>query len=223
NRVVEGRGREKQDRRGDGDRKAVLPLLIHGGAAVIGQGVMQETINLSMLRGYSTGGTVHVVINNQIGFTTVWQDARSSRYCTDIFRMLRCPIFHVNGEDPEAVAQVVKIAMDYRQRYGRDVVIDMYSYRRYGHNEADEPRFTQPVMYAAVDQKPTVREVYVKRLVEHGNFTEEQAKEIEHSRRAILEEALDATRGQHFVPPNYSMQGLWAGYVGGPDNACPDA
>jgi 2-oxoglutarate dehydrogenase E1 component len=219
NPVVEGRVRAKQDRRGDRDRHKVLPLLIHGDAAVIGQGVMQETINLSELRGYATGGTVHVVINNQIGFTTVWQDARSSRYCTDIFRMLRCPIFHVNGEDPEAVAQVVKLAMEYRQLYARDVVIDMYCYRRYGHNEGDEPRFTQPVMYAAIDQKPSVRDVYVKRLVELGNFSEEQADEVEHSRRRVLEDALEATRGQHFEPPIYSMQGLWAGYVGGADAA----
>jgi 2-oxoglutarate dehydrogenase E1 component len=222
NPVVEGRVRAKQDRRGDRDRKKVLPLLIHGDAAVIGQGVVQETINLSGLRGYSTGGTVHVVVNNQIGFTTVWEDARSTRYCTDIFRMMRCPIFHVNGEDPEAVAQVVKIAMDYRARYGRDVVIDLYCYRRYGHNEADEPRFTQPIMYAAVDKKPSVREVYVKRLVELGNFSEEQAHQIEQKRRQMLEDALEATRGQHFVPPNYSMQGLWAGYVGGADGATPE-
>ncbi len=222
NPVVEGRVRAKQDRRGDRDRRKVLPLLIHGDAAVIGQGVVQETINLSALRGYTTGGTLHVVVNNQIGFTTVWEDARSSRYCTDIFRLLRCPIFHVNGEDPEAVAQVVKLAIDYRQRYGRDVVIDMYCYRRYGHNEADEPRFTQPVMYAAVDQKPSVREVYVRRLVELGNITEDQAKEIEQSRRRVLEEALDATRDEHFVAPNYAMQGLWAGYVGGPDAECPE-
>jgi 2-oxoglutarate dehydrogenase E1 component len=222
NPVVEGRVRAKQDRRDDRARRKVLPLLIHGDAAVIGQGVVQETINLSGLRGYSTGGTVHVVVNNQIGFTTVWEDARSSRYCTDIFRMLRCPIFHVNGEDPEAVAQVVKIAMDYRARFGRDVVIDLYCYRRYGHNEGDEPRFTQPMMYAAVDKKPSVREVYVKRLVELGNVGEEQAKEIERARRQVLEDALEATRGQHFVPPNYSMQGLWAGYVGGADAACPE-
>jgi 2-oxoglutarate dehydrogenase E1 component len=222
NPVVEGRVRAKQDRRGDRDRRKVLPLLIHGDAAVIGQGVIQETINLSALRGYTTGGTVHVVVNNQIGFTTVWEDGRSSRYCTDVFRMLRCPTFHVNGEDPEAVAQVVKIAMDYRQRYGRDVVIDMYCYRRYGHNEADEPRFTQPLMYAAVDNKPSVCDVYVGRLVALGNFTEDQAKELERSRRAVLEEALEATRGQHFVAPNYAMQGLWAGYMGGADANSPE-
>jgi 2-oxoglutarate dehydrogenase E1 component len=222
NPVVEGRVRAKQDRRGDTQRKTVMPLLIHGDAAVIGQGIVQETINLSGLRGYTSGGTVHVVINNQIGFTTVWQDSRSSRYCTDIFRMLRCPIFHVNGEDPEAVAQVVKMAMDYRQRWGRDVVIDLYCYRRYGHNETDEPRFTQPVMYSAVDKKPSVREVYVQRLVELGNFSEAQATEIERSRKKVLEDALDATRGKSFTPPLYSMQGLWAGYVGGTDADCPE-
>jgi 2-oxoglutarate dehydrogenase E1 component len=220
--VVEGRVRAKQDRRGDRERKKVLPLLIHGDAAVIGQGVVQETINLSGLRGYTTGGTLHVVINNQIGFTTVWEDARSTRYCTDIFRMLRCPIFHVNGEDPEAVAQVVKIAMDFRQRFARDVVIDLYCYRRYGHNEADEPRFTQPLMYAAVDKKPSVRDIYVEHMVELGNFTQEQADEIEQARRRVLEQALEETRGHHFVPPAYAMQGLWAGYVGGADAACPE-
>ncbi|MDH5671369.1 MAG: 2-oxoglutarate dehydrogenase E1 component [Myxococcales bacterium] len=217
NPVVEGRVRAKQDRRGDRERRAVLPILIHGDAAVIGQGIVQETINLSALRGYSTGGTVHVVVNNQIGFTTVWQDSRSTRYCTDIFRMLRCPIFHVNGEDPEAVAQVVKLAMEYRQRYGRDVVIDLYGYRRYGHNEADEPRFTQPVMYAAIDQKTSVREVYVQRLIELGAFTEEQARQLEKVRRERLDQALEQTREKRLPPPNYAMQGLWAGYRGGRD------
>ncbi len=223
NPVVEGRVRAKQDRRGDRERRKVLPLLIHGDAAVIGQGVVQETSNLSGLRGYSTGGTVHVVLNNQIGFTTVWEDARSSRYCTDIFRMLRCPIFHVNGEDPEAVAQVVRLAMEYRQTYGRDVVIDLYCYRRYGHNEADEPRFTQPVMYAAIDKKPSVRDVYVKRLIESGNFTEEQAKDLERARRAVLEDALQQTREGTYEPQPVAMQGLWASYKGGPDNECPEA
>ena len=224
NPVVEGRVRAKQDRRGDKDRHTVLPLVIHGDAAFIGQGIVAETLNLSGLRGYSTGGTVHVVINNQIGFTTVWADSRSTRYCTDLTRMLRCPVFHVNGEDPEAIAQVVSLAMDYRQKFGRDVVIDLYGYRRYGHNEADEPRFTQPVMYAAVDQKPSVREVYVQRLIEGGSFTREQAGELEAARRRLLEEELEEVRkGGPFVPPRYSMQGLWAGYKGGPDADCPDS
>jgi len=222
NPVVEGRVRAKQDRRGDRERRAVLPLLIHGDAAFIGQGVVAETLNLSMLRGYSTGGTVHIVVNNQIGFTTVWQDSRSTRYCTDIARMLRCPVFHVNGEDPEAVAQVVRLSMDYRQRYARDVVIDLYGYRRYGHNEADEPRYTQPVMYAAVDAKPSVREVYVKRLVEAGTFTQANANELEQARKRVLEADLEEVRKTPFIPPQYSMQGLWAGYKGGPDAESPD-
>jgi 2-oxoglutarate dehydrogenase E1 component len=223
NPVVEGRVRAKQDRRGDKERKKVLPLLIHGDAAFIGQGVVAETLNLSGLRGYSSGGTLHVVINNQIGFTTVWADSRSSRYCTDLTRMLRCPVFHVNGEDPEAIAQCVQLSMDYRQRFGRDVVIDLYGYRRYGHNEADEPRFTQPLMYAAVDQKPSVREVYVRRLIETGRFTREQAGELEATRRKFLEEELTKVRkGGPFRPPQYAMQGLWAGYKGGPDSDCPD-
>ncbi|MET0385191.1 MAG: 2-oxoglutarate dehydrogenase E1 component [Polyangiales bacterium] len=222
NPVVEGRVRAKQDRRGDKDRAKVVPLVIHGDAAFIGQGVVAETLNLSGLRGYSTGGTVHVVINNQIGFTTVWQDARSTRYCTDLTRMLRCPVFHVNGEDPEAIAQVVKLSMDYRQRFGRDVVIDLYGYRRYGHNEADEPRFTQPNMYAAVDAKPSVREVYVQRLVEGGKFTRDQAAELEASRRRVLEDELGEVRKGPFVPPRYSMGGLWAAYKGGADGESPD-
>ncbi len=222
NPVVEGRVRAKQDRRGDKDRKKVLPLVIHGDAAFIGQGVVAETLNFSGLRGYSTGGTLHIVLNNQIGFTTVWQDSRSTRYCTDLTRMLRCPVFHVNGEDPEAVAQVVRLAMDYRQRYGRDVVIDLYGYRRYGHNEADEPRFTQPLMYAAVDKKPSVREVFVKHLIDGGKFTREQADELEASRRNVLEQNLDEVRNSEFVPPVYSMQGLWAGYQGGPDAECAE-
>jgi 2-oxoglutarate dehydrogenase E1 component len=222
NPVVEGRVRAKQDRRGDKERHAVLPLVIHGDAAFIGQGVVAETLNLSGLRGYSTGGTVHVVINNQIGFTTVWQDARSTRYCTDLTRMLRCPVFHVNGEDPEAIAQVVKLSMDFRQRFGRDVVIDLYGYRRYGHNEADEPRYTQPIMYNAVDAKPSVREMYIERLVQGGRFTKEQAAELEAARRRQLESDLEEVRKTPFVPPQYSMQGLWAGYKGGPDAGTPD-
>jgi 2-oxoglutarate dehydrogenase E1 component len=136
--------------------------------------------------------------------------------------MLRCPVFHVNGEDPEAVAQATRLAMEYRQRFGRDVVIDLYGYRRYGHNEADEPRFTQPLMYSAVDQKPSVREVFVKRLIEAGNFTEAQANELEASRRAVMEAALDEVRKGGFVPPSYAMQGLWGGYKGGPDTDTPE-
>lgn len=227
NPVVEGRARAKQDRRGTMDdqpvdRSEVLPLLIHGDAAFIGQGVVPETLNLSELQAYSTGGTIHVVINNQIGFTTVPEDGRSSRYCTDITRMLRCPVFHVNGEDPEAVAQVARLAAEYRQRFGRDVVIDLYCYRKYGHNEGDEPRFTQPRMYEAVDAKRSVREVYVEKLVETGRVSQAQADEIEARRKQDLENALDETRQGDFALVPRSMEGLWSGYLGGKDAEAPE-
>jgi 2-oxoglutarate dehydrogenase E1 component len=222
NPVVEGRTRAKGDRKGDVERRKVLPLLIHGDAAFAGQGVVAETLNLSRLQGYTTGGTVHVVINNQIGFTTAPEDTRSTPYCTDITRMLRCPVFHVNGEDPEAVAQVVRLAVDYRQQFGQDVVIDMYCYRRYGHNEADEPRYTQPVMYSAIDKQPTVRETYVRRLKERGFITDAQAEEIAKRRQAQMEEELVEAKRGSYMPPDYSMGGLWRGYQGGPDVECPE-
>ncbi len=223
NPVVEGRVRAKQDRRSDEERKRVLPLLIHGDAAVIGQGVVAETLNLSGLRGYSTGGTVHVVINNQIGFTTALRDARSTRYCTDITRMLRCPVFHVNGEDPEAVAQVTQLATEYRQRYGRDVVIDLYCYRKWGHNEADEPRFTQPLMYAAIDKKKSVREVYVDQLVTHGKITLDEATEIASRSRHRFEAALEEVRHTNHHFETSAFGGIWGGYRGGPDLETPDS
>src|SRR6202035_3790048 len=142
--VVEGKARARQRIRGDTEhRKKVLPLLVHGDAAFMGQGIVAETLNLSQLDGYGTGGTVHIVVNNQIGFTTLPEDARSSIYATDIAKMIEVPIFHVNGDDPIAVAFVAKTAFEFRQQFGRDIVIDMYCYRRYGHNETDEPSFTQ--------------------------------------------------------------------------------
>ncbi len=220
NPVVEGRVRAKQDRRGDAERRRVLPVLVHGDAAFIGQGIVAETLNLGQLRGYSTGGTVHIVINNQIGFTTAPSDARSTHYCTDITRMLRCPVFHVNGEDPEAVAQAVHIATEFRQEFQRDVVIDVYGYRKYGHNEADEPRFTQPKMYAAIDRKATVREAYIQRLSQDGSLTETEAEEIRAKRRAELEEALsDTRRGGYSLVPD-SMRGIWKSYRGGREAEC---
>jgi 2-oxoglutarate dehydrogenase E1 component len=223
NPVVEGRARAKSDRKGDDTRASVLPLVIHGDAAFAGQGVVAETLNFSRLQGYTTGGTVHLVINNQIGFTTAPDDARSSPYCTDITRMLRCPVFHVNGEDPEAVAQVVRLAADFRQQFAQDVVIDMYCYRRYGHNEADEPRYTQPVMYSVIDKQPSVREMYVRRLEERGFINNDQAQQIAKRRHDQMEaELLEARRGS-YVPPEYAMGGVWRGYKGGPDAECPEA
>jgi 2-oxoglutarate dehydrogenase E1 component len=219
NPVVEGRVRAKQDR---GKRRGVMPLLIHGDAAFIGQGVVPETLNLAGLEGYATGGTMHLIVNNQIGFTTNPEDSRSSRYASDVARILKLPVFHVNGEDPEAVIQVSRLAMGYRQKFGGDVVIDMYCYRRHGHNEGDEPRFTQPLMYALIDKKPTVREAYVERLVASLQLSYEDAARIATERRATLERGLEeARKGDYEKPPN-AMEGLWTPYYGGPDTMVPE-
>ena len=153
---MEGIVRPKQDRLGDTKRERVIPILIHGDAAFAGQGVVAETLNLSQLEGYKTGGTIHLVINNQIGFTTNPNEARSTPYSTDVARMVQAPIFHVNGDDPEACVRVAQMAYDYRQRFKKDVVIDMFCYRRHGHNEADDPSYTQPILYRKIRQHPSV-------------------------------------------------------------------
>jgi 2-oxoglutarate dehydrogenase E1 component len=220
NPVVEGRVRAKIDRR---KRKSTMPLLIHGDAAFMGQGVVAETLNLSQLEGYTTGGTIHIAVNNQIGFTTLPRDSRSTRYCTDLARSLLIPVFHVNGEDPEAVIQVTRLATEFRQRFKQDVVIDMYCYRKYGHNEGDEPRFTQPQMYALIDKKPTVREVYVARLVAAGHVTIAEADSIAQERRATLEQALEEARKGDYHQRPEAMGGVWAPYRGGPDSGVPEA
>ena len=177
--VVEGSVRARQDRRGDVERNKVLPLLIHGDAAFAGQGVVMETFNLSQTRGYSTGGTVHVIINNQIGFTTSDPlDSRSTLYCTDVAKMVQAPIFHVNGDDPEAVALVAQVAMDFRMEFNKDVVIDLVCYRKHGHNEADEPAATQPLMYQRVRQHPGVRKLYADRLQAEGVVGENALEEM---------------------------------------------
>ena len=214
NPVVEGRVRAKQDRR---KRLGVMPLLIHGDAAFIGQGIVPETLNMAGLEGYSTGGTIHLVVNNQVGFTTLPQDSRSTRYCTDITRMLKVPVFHVNGEDPEAVIQAARLAIEFRQRWGKDVVIDMLCYRKYGHNEGDEPRFTQPLMYKLIDQKPTVREVYVKKLAAAGRITQEQGDQLKAQRQAALAQALEEERKGDYLRAPSAMEGVWTTYYGGPD------
>lgn len=219
NPVVEGRVRAKQDRRGDRSRTRVVPLLIHGDAAFIGQGVVAETLNLMNLEGYTTGGTIHVVVNNQVGFTTSPNDARSTRYATDLAKMLGTPIFHVNGEDPEAVAQVALLAAGYRQEFRRDVVIDMLCYRKWGHNEGDEPRFTQPVMYAAIDKKPSVRTAYVTRLLADGKVSREQVEQLTSARKDSLDRALTETKATTHDPDDHGLAGLWAKYHGGPESA----
>ena len=178
--VVEGKARARQRIRGDTEhRRKVLPLLVHGDAAFIGQGIVAETLNLSQLYGYSTGGTIHIVVNNQIGFTTLPKDARSSQYATDVAKMIEAPIFHVNGDDPLAVKFVSDLAFDFRQQFGRDVVIDLYCYRRYGHNEGDEPSFTQPDLYAKIEKRPSVTQLYKRELLAAGTLSEDDAASLE--------------------------------------------
>ena len=218
NAVALGRTRAKQDRAGDAERARGMTLLIHGDASFAGEGIVQETLNLSRLRAYSVGGTLHVVVNNQIGFTTSPDEARSSTYATDIAKMLQIPIFHVNGEDPEAVAQVVRLSMDFRHQFKRDVVIDMYGYRRLGHNEGDEPAFTQPVLYQAIAKRKPVREGYLEHLLKLGGITREEADAIAAKRREVLEKELSESKSEKVATPE-QFRGIWSGYVGGPEPA----
>ena len=190
--VVEGRMRAKQRRFHDRDRRLGVPILIHGDAAFAGQGLVAETLNLSQLPGYRTGGTIHIVVNNQIGFTTSPSDGRSTRYCTDVAKMIEVPIFHVNGEDPEAVVFVGELALDFRQTFGQDVVIDMVCYRRHGHNEGDEPAFTQPLMYEKIKNRISIRELYTEQLVMAGDLTEQRGRD---DRRDVRRQAAGGARG----------------------------
>ena len=193
--VVEGTARARQRIRGDTEhRRKVLPLLIHGDAAFAGQGIVAETLNMSQLPGYGTGGTVHAVVNNQIGFTTLPEDARSSMYATDVAKMIEVPIFHVNGDDPIAVRFVSLLALDFRQEFGRDVVIDLYCYRRYGHNEGDEPAFTQPDLYARIDKHPSVAQRYKDELLGSGVLSEDDALSLETEFELRLEMALQQVK-----------------------------
>ncbi len=196
NGVALGRVRARQDLAGDKDHRRSLALLIHGDAAFAGEGVVQETLNLSQLPGYTVGGTLHVVINNQIGFTTGPNEARSTQYATDVAKMLQIPIFHVNGENPEAVAQVVRLAMDFRHEFQRDVVIDMFGYRRLGHNESDEPTFTQPVLYRMIGERKPVREGYLEHLLDLGGVSAEEAEQIATRRRELLEKELSRSQNE---------------------------
>ena len=186
--VVEGSVRARQYRRGDREGNEVIPVQIHGDAAFSGQGVVMETLQMSQSRGYTTHGTVHIIVNNQIGFTTSLQrDARSTTYCTDVAKMVDAPIFHVNGDDPEAVVAITRLALKYRMLFKKDVVIDLVCYRRHGHNEADEPRVTQPMMYKKIERLATTREQYADKMVRTGVLTQQQVQNMVDSVRAILE------------------------------------
>ncbi|MFU8848350.1 MAG: 2-oxoglutarate dehydrogenase E1 component [Opitutales bacterium] len=203
NPVVEGKARARQRIREDLERKRVLPLLIHGDAAIAGQGIVAEVFNFSQLKGYRTGGTIHLVINNQIGFTTSPEDARSSRYCTDVAKIVDAPIFHVNGNDPLAVVAAMEVAFDYRQTFGCDVVIDMYCWRKHGHNEADEPAFTQPVLYKAIKEMKPVGDTLAKQLIDSGEFAEDEVEAIKKSYLDRLEAAFEKVKEEEGKPVHY--------------------
>jgi 2-oxoglutarate decarboxylase len=198
--VVEGIVRARQDRRGEGRRDQVVPVLIHGDAAFAGQGVVAETLNLSQLDGYWTGGTVHLIINNQIGFTTPAREARSSLYASDVARMVQAPIFHVNGDDPEACLRSVQVALDFRQRFHKDVVVDMFCYRRHGHNESDDPSYTQPILYRKIREHPSVATLYSAKLLAEGLVSEEEIRQKKNAIAARLEQAHQVAQqgGVHF-------------------------
>lgn len=218
NPVAQGRMRAKQDRMRDNERIRGLLILIHGDASFAGEGVVTESLNLSELAGYTTGGTLHIVVNNQIGFTTNPEEARSNTYATAVAKMLQIPIFHVNGEDPEAVAQCVHLSLDFRQKFKRDVVIDMYCYRRHGHNEGDEPAFTQPMLYRAIGNRKSVRDAYLERLLALGEVTGEEAEKIAEGRREQLVGEMSVARSENYLRRPEIKSGLWSHYYGGPEH-----
>ena len=210
NPVVAGKVRAKQTLSKDKTTDKVIGLLIHGDAAIAGQGVVAETFAMSQLRGFKTGGTIHFVINNQIGFTTMPQYGRSAPYCTEIAKMVQAPIFHVNGDDPEAVVHVCRLATEFRNKFKVDVVVDMFCYRRSGHNEADEPSFTQPLMYKAIKKQITTRKKYEKKLIENNTFSEEESKEIVDSFKNFLDKEFESTK--NYKPNKVDwLEGTWTG------------
>lgn len=210
NTVVLGKVRAKQNQRNDADRTKVMGLLLHGDAAFIGQGIVAETFLLSQLDGYKTGGTIHIATNNQIGFTTSPMHSRSSPYCSDMAKTIDAPVFHVNGDDPEACIHVARMAMEYRQKFKKDVVIDMWCYRRHGHNEGDEPKFTQPLMYERIADHPRTQTIYAKRLEEQGVIPPGEGEKIAAEQNAILEQEFEAAKS---YKPNKAdwFEGKWAG------------
>ncbi|MBX6321569.1 MAG: 2-oxoglutarate dehydrogenase E1 component [Rhodospirillaceae bacterium] len=210
NTVVLGKVRAKQRQKGDAEGRRVMGLLLHGDAAFAGQGLTAETLDLSQLDGYRTGGTIHFIINNQIGFTTSPVQGRSGPYCSDVGKMIQAPIFHVNGDDPEGVVHVARIATEFRQRFRSDVIIDMFCYRRFGHNEIDEPAFTQPVMYRRIAAHPPVRQIYAERLVDEGVVSAEEVEAMAAAFNARLDEEFEASKS---YKPNKAdwLEGKWSG------------
>lgn len=209
--IVQGIVRAKIENTPGGNFDQIAPILIHGDAAIAAQGIVYEVIQMSLLKGYATGGTIHLVINNQVGFTTNYMDARSSTYCTDVGKVTLSPVFHVNGDDVEALVYTIRLAMEYRQRFHRDVFIDMLCYRKYGHNEGDEPRFTQPLLYKAIANHPNPREVYNQKLLSQGIVEVNLAKSMEKQFKELLQRSLDLSKLQKKTKLDDFKEGNWKG------------
>ncbi|GEM68116.1 2-oxoglutarate dehydrogenase subunit E1 [Sphingobacterium mizutaii NBRC 14946 = DSM 11724] len=210
--IVEGITRSKIDMKYNGDSSKIAPILIHGDAAIAGQGVVYEVTQMSKLEGYRTGGTIHIVINNQVGFTTNYKDARSGTYCTDVAKISSSPVFHVNGDDAEAVVYAINLAVEYRQKYKTDVYIDLLCYRRYGHNEADEPKFTQPLLYKAIEKHPNPKDVYANKLVDEKSIDQSYVKSTEKEFKDYLQEQLDIAKKTDKLDEEVPMfGGAWKG------------
>lgn len=210
--VVQGMVRSKIDFKYEGNNNRIAPILIHGDASLAGQGITYEVIQMAKLDGYKTGGSIHLVINNQVGFTTNYKDARSSTYCTDLAKVTLSPVFHVNGDDVEALVYAINMAVEYRQKYHNDVFIDILCYRRYGHNEADEPKFTQPLLYKAIEKHLNPREIYNQKLMEQGSVDANLAKEMEKNFRALLQERLnEAKEDKTYSAVHNVFGGAWKG------------
>ncbi|MBN1949936.1 MAG: 2-oxoglutarate dehydrogenase E1 component [Bacteroidales bacterium] len=210
--VIQGIARARIESKYQKDFTRLAPILIHGDAAIAGQGVVYEVIQMADLNGYRTGGTIHIVINNQVGFTTNYLEARTSTYCTDVGKVTKCPIFHVNGDDVEAIVHTVRMAMQYRQQFNTDVFIDILSYRKYGHNEGDEPRYTQPTLYKAIATHPNPREIYAEKLISEGVFTQEEIEKIKADFDAYLEEKLEISKRSGTLRIQQFLHGDWKNY-----------
>jgi 2-oxoglutarate dehydrogenase E1 component len=210
--VVSGISRSKIDFELGGDNSKLVPIQIHGDAAIAGQGVVYEVIQMSRLAGYKTGGTLHIVINNQIGFTTNYLDARSSTYCTDVAKTTLSPVFHVNGDDVEALVQTVQIALEYRQKFKNDVFIDILCYRKYGHNEGDEPKFTQPKLYKAIAKHSSPREIYLKRLISEGVLSAQEGKDMLKEFDNMLQDRLEDAKQIKKAKVTDFLQERWEGF-----------
>ena len=211
NPVVQGAARAKIDHKYGQEYDKLAPILIHGDAAIAGQGIVYEVVQMALLKGYKTGGTIHIVINNQVGFTTNYIDARSSTYCTDVARVTRSPVFHVNGDDVEALVYAIEMAMEFRQVYKRDVFIDLLCYRRHGHNEADEPSFTQPLLYKAIKKHPDPRQIYFNKLLQTGEVEATMAKKLEKEFNKELQGELEEARAKESLKHGSYFAGVWEG------------